>query len=58
MEAYKIAHKELIDWMVEDYGFDRWEALQLLSQVGRCRIGNVVDPNYSVVAKFPKKYLP
>lgn len=58
MVAYKIAHKELIDWMVDDYGFDRWEALQLLSQVGRCRIGNVVDPNYSVVAKFPKKYLP
>jgi len=22
------------------------------------RIGNVVDPKYTVVAKFPKKYLP
>jgi hypothetical protein len=25
--------------------------------VGTMRIGNVVDPNYTVVAKFPKKYL-
>jgi len=22
------------------------------------RVGNVVDPNYTIVAKFPKKYLP
>jgi len=21
------------------------------------RIGNVVDPNYTIIAKFPKKYL-
>jgi len=58
MEAWKIAHVELIDWLVADYGFERWEALQVLTQVGTCRIGNVVDPNYTVVAKFPKKYLP
>ena len=58
MEAYKIAHVELIKWLVTDYGFDKWDALQLLSQVGRCRIANTVDPNYTVVAKFPRKYLP
>jgi acetamidase/formamidase len=58
MEAYKIAHVELLRWLCEEYGFGRWDALQLLSQVGRCRVGNVVDPNYSVVAKFPKRHLP
>lgn len=58
MEAFKIAHYELLNWLVTDYGFQRWEGLQLLSQVGRCRVGNVVDPRYTVVAKFPKKYLP
>ena len=58
MEAFKIAHYEMIQWLVSEYGFERWEALQVLSQVGRCRVGNVVDPNYSVVAKYPKKYLP
>lgn len=58
MEAYKIAHYEMVKWLESDHGFERWEALQLLSQVGRCRVGNVVDPCYTVVAKFPKKYLP
>ena len=58
MEAYKIAHVEMVKWLCGEYGFDRWDALQLLSQVGRCRVGNVVDPNYTVVAKYPKKYLP
>jgi len=57
MEAYKIAHYELLKWLVADYGFDELEGLQLLSQVGRCRVGNVCDPRYTVVAKFPKRYL-
>jgi len=58
MDAFRIAHVELIDWLVADYGFDKWEALQLVSQLGTTRVGNVVDPNYTVVAKFPKKHLP
>lgn len=56
--AYAVAQVELLDWLVQDYGFDKFEALQLLSQVGSARIGNVVDPNYSVVARFPRSYLP
>jgi acetamidase/formamidase len=58
IDAFRSAQVELINWLVEDYGFDRWDALQLVSQVGVARIGNVVDPKYTVVAKFPKKYLP
>ncbi len=58
MDAVRIAQVELTKWLVADYGFDKWEALQVLSQVGTTRVGNVVDPNYTVVAKFPKKYLP
>jgi acetamidase/formamidase len=58
MEAYKIAHVEMVKWLTTDYGYDKWDALQLLSQVGRCRIANTVDPNYTVVAKFPRSYLP
>lgn len=30
----------------------------LLGQVGESTIANVVDPLYSVVAKFPKRFLP
>ncbi len=58
LDAFRIAHVEMVKWLESDYGFDRWEALQLLSQVGSARIANVVDPNYTIVAKFPKKYLP
>ena len=58
MDAYRIAHVEMVKWLETDYGFDRWEAMQLLSQVGEAQIANVVDPNYTVVSKFPKKYLP
>lgn len=57
-DALRLAQVELMRWLVEDYGFDLWEAWQLNSQVGTLRVGNVVDPYYSVVAKFPKRYLP
>lgn len=57
IEAFKVAHYELLKWLTSDYGFDKWEGFQLLSQVGRCRVGNIVDPRFTVVAKFPKKYL-
>ena len=58
MDAFRIAHTEMILWLEGEYGLDRWEALQLLSQLGKARIGNVVDPHYTVVAMYPKKYLP
>lgn len=57
IDAFRIAHVEMVKWLEADYGFDRWEALQVLSQVGKAQVANVVDPNYTVVAKFPKKYL-
>ena len=49
---------ELIDWLIQDYGFDKMDAYQVVSQGGHTRIANVVDPNYTVVAKFPKRLLP
>ena len=57
IDAFRIAQVEMVKWLESEYGFDRWEALQVLSQVGSAQIANVVDPNYTVVAKFPKKYL-
>lgn len=58
LDAFRIAHVEMILWLEQEYGFERWEALEVLSQVGVARIANVVDPNFTVMAKFPKKYLP
>ncbi|MGB9893075.1 MAG: acetamidase/formamidase family protein [Candidatus Saccharicenans sp.] len=57
-DAFRIAHRDMIDWLRADYGLDMMDAYQLLSQVGEARIAQVVDPNYTVVARFPKKYLP
>jgi acetamidase/formamidase len=57
-DALRIAYVELIDWLAADYGFDRMEAYQVVSQAGVIRVANMVDPNYTVVAKFPKSLLP
>jgi acetamidase/formamidase len=56
-DAARIAYRELIYWMVEDYGFDQFEAYFLLTQAGRVRLGNMVDPNYTVGARIDKKLL-
>jgi len=58
VDAFRIAHVELIEWLVADYGFEKMEAYQVVSQAGHARVANVVDPNYTVVAKFPKRFLP
>jgi amidase len=56
-DALRIAAVELIEWLVADYGFDKWDAFQVVSQVMELRVANMVDPNHTVVAKFPKRYL-
>jgi acetamidase/formamidase len=57
-DAARIAFHELILWLEQDFGIDRMVGYQLCSQVARVRLANMVDVLYSVVAKFPKKYLP
>lgn len=58
IDAYRIAHVELIRWLATDFGYDQWEAMQVVSQVATARVGNIVDPKYTMVAKFAKAYLP
>ena len=57
-DAARIAFYELILWLEQDFGIDRMTGYQLCSQVSRVRLANMVDIQYSVVAKFPKKYIP
>ncbi|MDQ3466606.1 MAG: acetamidase/formamidase family protein [Chloroflexota bacterium] len=56
-DAARIAYSQLIDWLCTDYRFDRLDAYQLLTQAGGLYVGNMVDTNYSLVAKCPKRYL-
>ena len=56
-DAARIAYRELISWMTNDYGFDQYEAYFLLTQAGRVRVGNMVDPKYTLGASILKRYL-
>lgn len=56
-DATRIAYRELIRWMAADHGFDQWDAYMMLSQCGRVRLGNFVDPKYTVGAGITKTYL-
>ena len=56
IDAFRIAHVELIEWL-QEYGFGKWDAYALLGQLGENTVANIVDPAYTVVAKFPKRYL-
>ena len=54
-DAARIAYAELIEWMME-LGWDQLEAYQALTQIGKLYVANMVDTNYSLVAKIEKKY--
>jgi amidase len=56
-DAARIAYRELVRWMSADYGFDEIDAYMLLSQAGCIRLGNMVDPKYTIGASILKKYL-
>ncbi|MCW4013282.1 MAG: acetamidase/formamidase family protein [Candidatus Bathyarchaeota archaeon] len=56
-DAARLAYRELISWMVSDYGWDRDDAYMFLSLAAKARIAQIVDPLYTVVAKVSKKHL-
>lgn len=57
-DAVRIAWAEMILWLQSEYGYDRWDALHVLSQAGRVRICNLVSPAYTVAAFFPRQLCP
>jgi amidase len=57
IDAFRLAHVELVEWMEQEYGFDKLDAYTLVGQVGESTVANIVDPAYSVVAKIRKRYL-
>jgi acetamidase/formamidase len=56
-DAARIANTELILWLEQEYGYDRWDAYQLLTQAGGLYVGNMVDTTYSLVASVNKTHL-
>ncbi|MEU9505732.1 acetamidase/formamidase family protein [Micromonospora sp. NPDC048170] len=57
-DAYRMAHQDLTAWTVDLCGLQTLDAYQLISQAGRAPIGNVCDPNYTVLAAVDKALLP
>ncbi|MBW3633909.1 MAG: acetamidase/formamidase family protein [Chloroflexi bacterium] len=56
-DAARIAYTELVGWLVADYGFDRLDAYQLLTQVGGLTVAQMVNAAYTLVASCPRRYL-
>ena len=53
-DAYRISQHDLVTWAAELTGWDMLDAYQLVSQAGLAPAGNVVDTNYTMVAKLAK----
>ena len=56
-DAARIANTELVLWLEQEHGYDRWDAYQLITQTGGLYVGNMVDTTYSLVASVDKKLL-
>ena len=57
-DAFRIAQLDMVQWLAAEYGFDRLDAYQLITQAIEAPLANVCDPNYTSLAKMPKRYLP
>jgi amidase len=57
-DALRIAFTELIGWIHSETGMSELDAYQLLSQVAKVHVTEMVDPNYVIIASVDKKYLP
>ena len=56
-DAYRVSQHDLVTWAAELTGWEKLDAYQLVSQAGLAPAGNVVDTNYTMVAKLAKRYL-
>jgi acetamidase/formamidase len=57
-DAFRIAQADLVGWVSELTGLSALDAYQFLSQSVEAPLANVVDTNYTSVAKVRKDWLP
>ena len=50
-DAWRASQVGMIAWLGELYGLDPLDAYQLLTQISRSPLANVVDVNYSAVTQ-------
>lgn len=56
-DAFRMSQHDLVGWTASLLRLDELDAYQLVSQTGLAPAGNVVDTNYTMVAKLPKSLL-
>ncbi len=56
-DQIRAGYVDLVKRMERYYGFDKLDAYQLLNLVGKVRIGQVCESEYSCVVKIDRKYL-
>ena len=56
--AIKVAAAEMVRWVALLTGLDPQDAYQLVSQIGKLRVCNLVNPEYTALLSVPKTILP
>lgn len=56
-DAVRIAYRELVRWLAAETGQSETDAYMLLTMCGKVRLGNMVDPKYSLGASIAKRYV-
>jgi amidase len=56
-DAARIAYRDLVRFVDAETGMGEDEAYMLLTMAGKVRLGNMVDPKYTVGASIAKTYL-
>lgn len=58
LQALQHANAEMLRWLMADYGFTERGASVFMGQALEIEVANVVDPNFTAVAKVRKDLLP
>lgn len=56
-DAARIAYRELTRWIDQETGMGEDEAYMLLTMAGKARLGNMVDPKYTIGTSIRKAYV-
>jgi acetamidase/formamidase len=57
-DAARIAFKDMVRWVQEKTGMAEMDAYEFVSQNARASVTEIVDPEYTVLARIPKARLP
>ena len=58
LSAVQAAYAHLLDWVVAEYGLNRWDAYNMISQAGSIVLGNLAGTPLTVAARLPISVLP